>query len=187
MLTALTIGILTAATVTLAVAVFSRSSTRAYCPECAGATKIVLLPPILRRNEFVHLRWCPSCQWQGLGRNGPEWVQGRQLAHDSGFHWGDERFETDFGFKFRRMQQSTELPPHHPSGFRFTDEPEVAPAAPQHPSGFRFSPTSPEREAVGPPIFRWAEERQGAGFAFKDPAAEPSRSKPDGFSWKGVA
>lgn len=186
MLLALTIGTISAATVTLAVAVFNRSPTRSHCPECGGATKILLLPPVLRRNEFVHLRWCPRCEWEGLGRNGPDWIPGRQLAHDSGFHWGSGRFEADFGFKFRRREPSVEVPPHHPSGFRFIEEPEPEPSAPQHPSGFRFA-EKPEKPAVGPPVFRWAEERQGAGFQFKDDRTGAPKKKGDGFNWKGVA
>lgn len=185
MLISLVIGIFAAATVTLAVAVFSRAPTRVRCPECGGATKIVLLPPVLRRNQFVHLRWCPGCQWEGLGRNGPDWIPGHRLAHHSGFHWGEGRFEPDFGFRFRWTEPTAGPPPHHPSGFRFTGHAEADPGPAHHPSGFRFSPAP--RSPVGPPIFRWAEERRGQGFSFKGPGSHPREGRSDGFNWKGVA
>lgn len=186
MLLAFVVGLFGAATMTLAVAAFNRSPTRAHCPECGGATKILLLPPVLRRNEFVHLRWCPRCEWEGLGRNGPDWIPGRRLAHDSGFHWGDERFEADFGFKFRPLEPSVELPPHHPSGFRFVENPEAEIPAAHHPSGFRFA-QKPEKPAVGPPVFRWADEGKGDGFKFKGADKGTPKKGPGGFSWKGVA
>jgi len=205
MLLALVVGIFVAATATLAVAGFNRAPTRSRCPECDGATKILLLPPVLRRNEFVHMRWCPACQWEGLGRNGPDWVPGKQLAHDSGFHWaGEHWFPSDFGFKFGEPEVSDQLPPHHPSGFRFIEAPDRGRSAPHHPSGFRFvetpdlestTPQDPSgfrfaqgsgKPALGPPVFKWAEERRGPGFRFKDDDTPPKK-KTGGFDWKGVA
>jgi len=184
MLPVLVIGIVVAVSVTVAVAVFHRTPTRARCPECEGETKIVLLPPVLRQNEFVHLRWCPRCEWEGLGRNGPEWVPGKRLAHGSGFHWGDARLLPDFGFRFRRGEVSQKLPPHHPSGFRFSEDPTSETTPAHHPSGFRFSDDSDDR--VGrPAVFRWAEERSGGGFSFGRP--RPSKRKSGGFTWRGVA
>jgi hypothetical protein len=187
MLPALLIGIFSAAAMTVAVAAFNRAPTRSHCPECLGRTRILLLPPILRRNEFVHLRWCPRCDWEGLGRNGPDWVRGRRLAHDSGFHWGDERFQADFGFKFRHTPLSEEPPPHHPSGFRFVENAEPEPPAPHHPSGFRFSQEpedAAEDRGTGPLTF--PAEPQASGFRFKD-TRDSDDKKGGGFIWKGVA
>ena len=177
MLTALVIGILCATTVTVIVAVYSRAPTRVLCPECEGPTQVVLMPPVLRKNRFVHKRWCPGCSWEGLGRNGPEWVQGRRVAHRSGFHWGRARFRSDFGFQFRRQPASSTLPPHHPSGFRFNEEITVSDA--DHPSGFHFA--TREAEPAGRPSFRWARSAEAEDFSFGK--TEP-RDHPGGFTWK---
>jgi hypothetical protein len=183
MILSIAIGIIAAAVVTSAVAAFSRAPTRCRCPECGSATSVVLLPPVLRRNEFVHLRWCTACQWEGLGRNGPEWVEGHQVAHDSGFHWGEKGFEADFGFRFRRQQPPEPAPPHHVSGFRFANDP-VPTAPPQHPSGFRFGPDPGPQHR---PVFRWAAEATADGFRFKAPSPSKSTRPDGGFRWKGVA
>lgn len=183
MLEALIIGVFATAAVTLAVAAFSRAPTRARCPECRGHTEVVLLPPVLRRNQFVHMRWCPSCSWEGLGRNGPEWVRGRRIAHRSGFHWGRARFQSDFGFRFRRMVQEDQLPPHHPSGFRFAEDEQAPGSEAAHPSGFRFSGDA--REPSPRPSFRWGRRAEATDFEFKE--SDDGKGDSDGFSWKGVA
>jgi hypothetical protein len=180
MLPAFVIAILCATAVTVVVAGYSRAPTRALCPECEGPTQVVLLPPVLRKNRFVHMRWCPGCSWEGLGRNGPEWIRGRRLAHRSGFHWGRARFRSDFGFQFRPQVPSSTLPPHHPSGFRFGEHLEAEEA--DHPSGFRFAEA--DEAPSDRPVFRWRRSATAEDFTFgkrEDP------NGPGGFTWKGVA
>lgn len=105
----------------LAVA-YHRAPTRARCPKCDGATRTVVSPFWLRWTApRLVMRWCPRCSWQGLGRAGPERIEGQKIAHDSGFHWGAERLPVDFGFVWRAPPDSARspAPPDHPSGFRF--------------------------------------------------------------------
>lgn len=141
---------------------YYRTPTRTFCPTCEAKTSPVQGPVVLRRAPGLSWRWCGACGWQGVGRKGPDWVAGRLMAHDSGFHWGEERFPEDFGFKWRVVSRESERAPEpeHPSGFRFTAPNDSAsePAsgdtedAPPHPSGFRWSGAA---DPLDEPGFRW--------------------------------
>lgn len=136
----LLIGTLAALLLTGVVVAYQRAPTRVRCPECGATTKAVMAPSWLHRAApNLHVRWCPRCSWEGLGRAGPEWISGRKIAHDSGFHWGEERLPVDFGFRWRPLPEEryTDEMPDHPSGFRFGGPPDPAQGrAKAHPSGF---------------------------------------------------
>lgn len=174
-------GVLAAFLITTFVAALQRAPTRLRCPECAGDTQPVEAPRWLRQGATrMVMRWCPACSWEGIGRVGAEWVPGRRTAHESGFHWGDERLPEDFGFRFAPAPEvlADAEPPHHPSGFRFARSDAPSPA---HPSGFNWG------ERVGRPAFPLGggapEGTAGwtspAGFRWRPPA--PSTA---GFRWR---
>ncbi|HSG48395.1 MAG TPA: hypothetical protein VLA43_11320, partial [Longimicrobiales bacterium] len=126
MTSTLLVGIMAAFVATTLAAALRRAPTRTRCPQCGEAT--VSIQPeawLLKRIPDVRLRWCKACSWQGWGRHGAEWIPGHPSAHDSGFHWGDERFPEDWGFRFARREppKAAAEPPHHPSGFRFSAPP----------------------------------------------------------------
>ena len=100
---------------------YYRTPTRTFCPDCEANTAPYVGPALLRRVPGVSWRWCAACGWQGFGRQGPDWVPGRLISHDSGFHWGEERLPQDFGFKWRDAprRRAEEDEAVHPSGFRF--------------------------------------------------------------------
>lgn len=165
---------------------YQRAPTWIRCPECGGATQPVRAPYLLRKTApRLQGRWCPQCSWEGLGRVGPEWVSGRRVAHDSGFHWGDQRLPEDFGFQWRPLPEPAPgaEPPHHPSGFRFstTAGGETA-REPAHPSGFAWADgageTSPAKTA-----FEWGTPKPPS-FVWRDPPRRARKRVP--FRWKGA-
>lgn len=159
-------GILVAFVASTLAAAWRRAPTRAACPKCGGRTEAVRAPLWVRKAApDLTLRWCPSCEWQGMGRVGPEWVPGHPAAHGSGFYWGDERMPVDFGFRF--------APPPPVDG-------EEPPEPPAHPSGFRFA-GSQARPAADE--FRWARPLEASTFRWRTRRApEP----PDAaFRWRG--
>lgn len=190
-------GIAVAALLTAMAVVYQRAPTRVRCPECGGATQPVMAPQWLRKAApRLQGRWCPQCSWEGLGRVGPEWVSGRLIAHDSGFHWGDERLPMDFGFRWRPLPEArptgrpTRQVPDHPSGFRFADLPEDADSGttmPAHRSGFAWrrtdAPAAQAPRAV-PPAFEWGGPKAPPGFTWKD---TDGKRPPPPFTWKGGA
>jgi hypothetical protein len=128
-------GVLVALVAVTIVSALRRAPTRIRCPDCARETEPVRLPSWVRRaTPGMLLRWCPGCGWEGIGRDGAEWVPGRPVAHRSGFFWGEERLPPDFGFRFaertgthpRRTPRSgfvgaAERHPPQPYGFRWKD------------------------------------------------------------------
>lgn len=202
MTSTLLIGIIAAFVATTLAAALRRAPTRARCPQCGEAT--VSVQPeawLLKRMPDLRMRWCQACSWQGWGRNGVEWIPGHPAAHDSGFHWGDERFPEDWGFRFARQEpaETAAEPPHHPSGFRFSAPPRTGPAA-AHPSGFSWADgqgNSQETSANGrpgpgrpgePPGFRWAASPPSEGRARFEWGRRVGQQgpPPKGFSWKDV-
>jgi hypothetical protein len=94
-------GVLVALVAVTFVSAVRRAPTRIHCPDCGGDTQPVRLPAwMTRAAPEMLLRWCAACGWEGLGREGAEWVPGRRIAHRSGFFWGEERMPPDFGFRF---------------------------------------------------------------------------------------
>lgn len=198
MTTVLLTGILVAFLATTLAAAFQRAPTRLTCPECGKDTQPVQAPAWIKERvpSFV-LRWCPACSWEGMGRVGADWVPGRPVAHDSGFHWGNERLPEDFGFRFAAPPEmpAGQEPPHHPSGFRFASTEEEPGAA--HPSGFNWGervgrppfrsapPAAGGGQADAPPAgFRWKEAAEDAGFRWGEGSGPGKR--PPGFRWKDV-
>jgi len=122
-------GVLAALVAVTLVSAVRRAPTRVRCPDCSRDTKAVRLPAWMRRAlPGMLLRWCPECGWEGLGRDGAEWIPGRPVAHRSGFFWGEERFPSDFGFHFadpgeraRRGGRTLGSHPLRPHGFRWKD------------------------------------------------------------------
>jgi len=199
MTTILLFGILVATFATLAVTGFHRIPTRSRCPECGRATEAVLPPPWLQPGQrWVSMRWCVFCAWEGVGRKGPDLVPGRQISHDSGFHWGADQTGPNQGFAWKSHAEPEPMkePPHHVSGFRFSEIPPDTRPPKAHGSGFRWSPdpvspdpVSPDEQAVRLQKahrtgFHWATETPQPTFRFKEGNA-PAR--PGGFRWKGVA
>lgn len=191
-------GILVAFLATTLAAAWQRAPTNLRCPTCGEDTQPVQMPNWLRnRASTLVLRWCPACSWEGVSRVGADWVPGRPMAHDSGFHWGDERLPEDFGFTFAATPEMipAEEPPHHPSGFRFADDDAPEAETPAHPSGFRFAtgePMTPTRPTDHPSGFAWRTrvgrptfaEAPKAGFEWGDD--RPPRKPASGFRWKDV-
>ncbi|MFQ5538718.1 MAG: hypothetical protein ACE5GJ_14880 [Gemmatimonadota bacterium] len=165
-------GLVTAFFVVSVVISYRHSPTNLVCPRCGSATSAVRREGLFSAGDrFVLRRWCQACGWEGVGRAGPRWVPGRPVAHDSGFHWGEERLPEDFGFRWMEpppLPPPPKEPPHHPSGFRFASPEDAAdskensdadtapqgqeppPPPPDHPSGFRWS-----RPRARGPVFRW--------------------------------
>jgi hypothetical protein len=163
---ALLTGILAAFLLSTVAFAMKRAPTRLRCPECGHPTDAIQGPEWLRRGlPSVRFRWCSACGWEGVGREGPHWVPGQRIAHDSGFHWGDERTPPDFGFRFARPPEQTmaDTPPDHPSGFRFGDDGRDLQG--DDPPGFSWS----RRTGRGPftgdgaPGFNWAEGQTKRG------------------------
>ena len=99
-------ALLAATFVALCVAWLKRLPTLRLCPTCTRRTCAVLLPTWLRPlRRWVGLRWCPNCEWQGIGRKGPEFIPGHPLAHDSGFHWGADIVGEDSGFRWAEVER----------------------------------------------------------------------------------
>lgn len=192
MLLALVFGLTAVLITVIAGAVYREAPSRVECPACGGPTSLVRPPLLLRRTQVVHWRWCAGCGWEGMARPGPEWIPGRPVAHDSGFHWGRERLPEDFGFMWRMPgPPAAAPPPHHPSGFRFAQDHEAqgdpgTPGPRAHPSGFRWrgSEAAPGEEPTGG--FRWAEPGTDAEMRFRW-AHREGRPSSGGFQWKDGA
>jgi hypothetical protein len=184
----LVVGTLAAFVAVTLAAALRRAPTRTRCPECGKATLPVQPEAwLLKRIPDVRLRWCRACNWQGWGRNGAEWVPGHPAAHDSGFHWGDDRFPEDFGFRFARQpeQEAPAAPPDHPSGFRFSAPPEKPGKA--HPSGFAWSGSGPTDDGADAPAgFQWGPTGSEGGARFAWGQREGRKGPPPGFNWKDV-
>lgn len=176
--------------------VYRSAPTRLACPDCGESTSVLQPPPLLRRTRLLTWRWCHACGWEGMGRNGPEWRPGQRLvAHDSGFHWGDERLPEDFGFRWARQMEAPRptRPPHHPSGFRF-GQPEALESFADHPSGFswRDRPSQPAARPAPPPAtshpsgFRWGRPAADAPVFEWGDQARRDETDP-GFRFRGEA
>ena len=100
------------------------------------------------------------------------------MADGSGFRWGQDRLQPNFGFRWReRPFRALPARVHHPSGFSFAEAPAdtmttaQAAHAPAHPSGFRFreapSPAMPAGDH--PKGFSWDvnKAKQGTSFRWK--------------------
>lgn len=156
---------------------------RSVCPECGEPTASLTHPLSSRTDRWIRRRWCADCGWTGWGRNGPVlWPKDGPIAHDSGFRWGEERLQPDFGFRWAAAPAAPgpRVAPTprdaHPSGFRWAGTlPETLTAAADadHPSGFRFRPADEEEaDTAGgdhPSGFRWgaAPVRSSADFRWK--------------------
>jgi hypothetical protein len=140
------------------------------------------------------MRWCSFCQWEGVGRKGPELVPGRRISHDSGFHWGADLLGEDMGFEWAQTEEAPPEfePPHHPSGFKFSaPRPPAATSAPPV-AGFHWATKLDPRpgRSSGPPPnhpsgFSWGGSTpEQTGFRFARPD-QPARRP--GFEWGGDA
>jgi hypothetical protein len=159
---------------------------RSVCPQCGQATAGVSHPLSARTDRWMRRRWCAACGWKGWGRNGPVYWRSRgPVSHTSGFRWGQERLEPDFGFRWAGPPEGPPAPPldpAHPSGFRWADDAEdTATACAQtagHPSGFRWAgePAGTAAAAAGP---------EPAGFQWRGPRPTRSSGQPAiPFRWK---
>ena len=89
------------------------------------------------------------------------WPRKSPVADGSGFRWGEDRLQPNFGFQWRERRSAKRLVrTHHPSGFRFAGSPAetlTVAEATAHPSGFCFRETSPEAMPAGdrPSGFSW--------------------------------
>lgn len=163
-------ALLAASFAALTVAWLRQLPTLRLCPTCTHRTQAVLLPSLLRPlKRWIGLRWCPDCEWEGIGRNGPEFIPGRLLAHDSGFHWGADLIGENAGFHWAELappepRGPSAEPPAHRSGFRFGSEPTPS-TRPAHPSGFDWSgphPAVPDVDRRDPrSAFSWGSRRRG--------------------------
>ena len=105
------------------------------------------------------------------------WRKKGPVADGSGFRWGQDRLQPNFGFRWK-ARPPAELPAqvHHPSGFCFAEDPvdTLTPAetseSSAHPSGFRFrgAPSPPQAPAGDRPVgFSWGVSKTGANFRWK--------------------
>ena len=169
----------------LTVAWLKRLPTLHMCPTCAHRTQAVLLPGLLRPlQRWISRRWCPDCEWEGVGRKGPEFIPGRPLAHDSGFHWGADVMGENAGFHWAQLEPPAPLdpsadPPAHRSGFRFGG----APSRPgSEPSAFNWSspgPTAPDADDDARRLaFPWGGRRhESEAFVWRQRHAPLGRGK----------
>ena len=159
---------------------------RTVCPDCGQPTAGVSHPIADHVERWMRRRWCAACGWTGWGRNGPvHWAKKGPVSHTSGFRWGQNRLERDFGFHWGGAPTTAERRraprPAHPSGFHWAGgelETTTASAqAPAHPSGFRFR-DQPESEGAAlrahPSGFRWGQDALDAARA-EAPAGRPDR------------
>jgi hypothetical protein len=160
------------ATLVVAVGLYQRwlsTLPRSVCPCCGEQTTAVSHPLWAHAERWVRRRWCTACGWKGWGRNGPMLWPGKEpVSHRSGFRWGPERLESDFGFRWADRPDADAPPasPAHPSGFRWASLPgapttDAGPVA--HPAGFRFrqGADAASEDAAHPSGFRWAGSRPG--------------------------
>ena len=153
---------------------------RSVCPECGELTILVSHALSSGVGRWLSRRWCAACDWAGWGRRGPVlWRKKGPVADGSGFRWGQDRLQLNFGFRWK-ARPSAERPArvHHPSGFRFTEDPVYTlttaetPESSAHPSGFRFrgAPSPPQAPAGDHPTgFSWgvSKTEQAAHFRWK--------------------
>lgn len=148
---------------------------RRRCPVCNAETVPLAAEGLGRMLKPVFVqRWCGGCEWQGLGRPGPEFspVAG-PAAHDSGFRWNADAPGPLDAFAWRdREAEATDPDPAHPSGFRWADTEEGVgeePETPAHPSGFTWGARP---SASAPPSFQWGASRRpesgDPGFVWGD-------------------
>ncbi len=179
-------SLLAATFAALAAAWLKRLPTLRFCPTCTHHTQAVLLQRGLKPLErWLSRRWCPDCEWEGLGRKGPEFVVGRKVAHDSGFHWGADRLGANSGFNWSKREQPEPMaaPPDHRSGFRFAaprEPPAVKPLA--HPSGFNWSGGLPDQPA-SPSAPEPTQASPAHPARFSSGTGQRERGGPKGFQW----
>ena len=95
------------------------------------------------------------------------------MADGLGFRWGQDRFQPNFGFRWKGCPTTERLVRvHHPLGFRFAEDPTdtlTAAEAPAHPSGFRFREPPSHATPVNdrPPGFSWGVNRARRGTSFR--------------------
>ena len=152
---------------------------RTVCPECGEPTLLVSHALSSGVGRWLSRRWCAACNWAGWGRRGPVlWRRKGPVADGSGFRWGQDRLQPNFGFRWRaRPSPARPARVHHSSGFHFAEDPAdtlTATAAAEtaaHPSGFRFRETpSPAMPADDRPKgFSWGvnKTKQGTSFRWK--------------------
>ncbi|MSR35627.1 MAG: hypothetical protein EXR95_03135 [Gemmatimonadetes bacterium] len=156
---------------------------RSVYPQCGQATAGVSHLLSARTDRWMRRRWCTGCGWKGWGRNGPvHWRRRGPVSDGSGFRWGQDRLQPDFGFRWAGRSEAPSaasgppVDPAHPSGFRWADDPEdTATACAQstdHPSGFRWA--GAPVESAEPAGFQWRGPRPGRPPV---PAAAPFRWK----------
>lgn len=168
------------------VAWLKRLPTLQLCPTCAHRTQAVLLPGLMRPlQRWISRRWCPDCEWEGIGRKGPEFIPGHPLAHDSGFHWGADIVGENAGFHWAQLEppapldQSADSPAHR-SGFRFGG----APSEPRpHSPSFDWSDSSqaaPDVDEGAPNLaFSWGSRpREPGSFMWRQQHPPLGRGKP---------
>ena len=137
---------------------------RSVCPCCRAQTEAVSHALSAHTDRWVRRRWCSACGWEGWGRNGPVlWRRRGPVSHGSGFRWGPDRLEMDFGFRWAAHPAPEAEPftlvaaPAHPSGFRWAGRVEEPLLTAAHPSGFLWADDSrPDRrtpQAAG--SFQW--------------------------------
>jgi len=146
-------ALLAATFAVLTVAWLKRLPTLNFCPTCAHRTQAVMLPRLMRPlQRWISRRWCPDCEWESIGRKGPEFIPGRKLAHDSGFLWGANVVGENAGFQWAPLDppespDPSAGPPDHRSGFRFGEDP--APAKVRAPApGFSWSGARPPASSI---------------------------------------
>jgi hypothetical protein len=204
-------ALLVATWAAIVVAWLKRMRTAQFCPACATNTQAVVAPFWLRPvARWLVVRWCPQCRWQGVGRNGPHFIRGRKLSHDSGFHWGTDEVGENAGFEWRKVEVLPPMaePPAHRSGFRFGANPGQEQAQPKnkaHRSGFAWGGVAEPH-----PAFERRQEDQQSGFSWGNRRTDLAGPKPktderglgrkdspkpgksdaggsSGFKWGGVA
>ncbi len=172
------------------------------CPRCGVPTSEILLESWWQRpaSRWLHWRWCSRCNWEGVGRRGPDVApQESPVDHESGFRWRRTASEQVPIFHWR---DNAEDPPDHPAGFRWStaDDGDVSPetddvaeasqdGTPGHPSGFQWG--GPGDDA---PRFLWG---VGAHAGPRGMPSSPGRRpngpwylswlpprKSSGFRWK---
>lgn len=145
-----------------------------FCPKCTNRTEGIVAPLWLRpMARWLTLRWCADCEWQGVGRTGPEYVPGRQVAHDSGFHWGADETGEDMGFDWKKPKSSRPSRHHRhthlDSGSPTTNQARTAQSVPV---GLRLAggPRTPSKP--DPQSSQWG-----------DSDARDDKNNPSGFRW----
>ena len=106
------------------------------------------------------------------------WRKKGPVADGSGFRWGQDRLQPNFGFQWKaRPSAAQPTREQHPSGFQFaetaadTQTTVEASKTSAHPSGFRFRGPPQPRVPTGdhPTGFSWgvSKTKQGSDFRWK--------------------